>query len=216
MGLTTLGPWLRCAMWFLNWSALGDLGCGRSDSRDSVSQRFRVTPNHINSNWMYCRERLRPRGRVDELRRAIEGPARAAGLRFEAGLVDAMLADVEGEPGRPPAALTRPLRVVGPPRRPGPHPGGLPGGRRRAGRDRAHGRGGLPGLQQEEQALMRGMFLRLTELGETTEDTRRRVPLAELIPEGEGGGEATAVLERLAAPGCWSWATTRPRSPTRR
>ena len=37
--------------------------------------------------------------RSDELRRAIEGPARAAGLRLEAGLVDAMLADVEGEPG---------------------------------------------------------------------------------------------------------------------
>ena len=37
--------------------------------------------------------------RIDELRRAIEGPARAAGLRLEAGLVDAMLADVEGEPG---------------------------------------------------------------------------------------------------------------------
>ena len=35
----------------------------------------------------------------DELRRAIEGPARAAGLRFETGLVDTMLADVEGEPG---------------------------------------------------------------------------------------------------------------------
>ncbi len=46
---------------------------------------------------------------------------------------------------------------------------------------------------------MRRMFLRLTELGETTEDTRRRVPLAELIPEGEGSGEATEVLEQLAA-----------------
>ena len=45
---------------------------------------------------------------------------------------------------------------------------------------------------------MRRMLLRLTELGETTEDTRRRVPLAELIPEGEGAGEATAALERLA------------------
>ena len=51
---------------------------------------------------------------------------------------------------------------------------------------------------EQEQALMRRMFLRLTELGETTEDTRRRVPLAELIPEGEGGEEAAAVLEQLA------------------
>ena len=35
----------------------------------------------------------------DELRQAIEGPARVAGLRLEAGLVDTVLADVEGEPG---------------------------------------------------------------------------------------------------------------------
>ena len=48
---------------------------------------------------------------------------------------------------RPPAALPRPLRVVGSPRRSGPHPGGLPRGRRCAGGDRAHGRGGLRRLQ---------------------------------------------------------------------
>ena len=54
------------------------------------------------------------------------------------------------------------------------------------------------GCSEQEQALMRRMFLRLTELGEATEDTRRRVPLAELVPEGDGGGEATAVLEQLA------------------
>ena len=34
------------------------------------------------------------------------------------------------------------------------------------------------GCSEHEQALMRRMFLRLTELGEATEDTRRRVPLA--------------------------------------
>jgi len=46
---------------------------------------------------------------------------------------------------------------------------------------------------------MRQMFLHLTELGEAMEDTRRRVLLEELIPEGESGREATAVLEQLAA-----------------
>ena len=35
----------------------------------------------------------------DELRRAVERPAHAAGLRLEAGLIDTMLADVGGEPG---------------------------------------------------------------------------------------------------------------------
>jgi len=34
--------------------------------------------------------------RIDELRRAIESPARAAGLRLQDGLVDSILADVEG------------------------------------------------------------------------------------------------------------------------
>ena len=51
---------------------------------------------------------------------------------------------------------------------------------------------------EREQVLMRQMFLQLTELGETTEDTRRRVPLAELVPEGEPARTA-AILERLAA-----------------
>ena len=63
---------------------------------------------------------------------------------------------------------------------------------------------------------MRRMFLRLTELGEATEDTRRRVPLAELIPEGERGEEATRSSSGWRPPGSWSSATTRPRSPTRR
>jgi WD40 repeat protein/tRNA A-37 threonylcarbamoyl transferase component Bud32 len=134
--------------------------------------------------------------RIDELRRAIEGPARAAGLRLETGLVDAMLADVEGEPGALPLlshALSeswarRDGRVL-----------------TRAGYLAAGGvRGAIAqtaeevflGCSQPEQVLMREMFLRLTELGEATEDTRRRVPLAEL--EERAGEETAAVIERLA------------------
>ena len=135
--------------------------------------------------------------RIDELRRAIESPARAAGLRLEAGLVDAMLADVEGEPGALPL-LSHAL---------------YESWARRDGRVltlagyRAAGgvRGAIAQTAEEvfvacsphEQALMRRMCLQLTELGETTEDTRRRVPLTELRPEG-AGGEATVVLEQLA------------------
>ncbi len=135
---------------------------------------------------------------ADELRRAIEGPAGAAGLRFEAGLVDTMLADVEGEPGALPLLshalyeswARRDGRVL-----------------TRAGYVAAGGvRGAIAHTAEDvflrcspqEQLVMRRMLLRLTELGEATEDTRRRVPLAELIPEGEGGEEATAVLEQLA------------------
>jgi WD40 repeat protein/class 3 adenylate cyclase len=134
----------------------------------------------------------------DELRRAVEGPARAAGLRFEAGLIDTMLAEVEGEPGALPL-LSHAL---------------YESWARREGRIltlegyRAAGgvRGAIAhtadevfkGCDEHERTLMRRMFLRLTELGETTEDSRRRVPLAELIPEGDGGEAATAVLEQLA------------------
>jgi WD40 repeat protein/tRNA A-37 threonylcarbamoyl transferase component Bud32 len=135
---------------------------------------------------------------LDELRRAIEGPARAAGLRLEPGLVDAMLADVDGEPGALPL-LSHAL---------------YESWARRDGRVltlagyRAAGgvRGAIAHTAEEvflacspqEQVLMRRMFLQLTELGETTEDTRRRLPLPELIPEVEGDGEATAVLQQLA------------------
>jgi WD40 repeat protein/tRNA A-37 threonylcarbamoyl transferase component Bud32 len=133
----------------------------------------------------------------EELRRAIEGPARAGGLRLEAGLVDAMLADVEGEPGALPLLSHALYESWG----------------RRDGRVLTtagyRAAGGVRGAiaqsaekvflacSPEEQLLVRRLFLRLTALGETTEDTRRRVPLAELLPEESG--EAAAVLEQLAA-----------------
>ena len=135
---------------------------------------------------------------ADELRRAIEAPAATAGLRLEAGLIDTMLAEVEGEPGVLPLLshalyeswARRDGRVL-----------------TRAGYRAAGGvRGAIAHTAEEvfvactpqERVLMRRMLLRLTELGETTEDTRRRVPLAELTPEGEGSEQATAVLEQLA------------------
>jgi WD40 repeat protein/tRNA A-37 threonylcarbamoyl transferase component Bud32 len=136
---------------------------------------------------------------ADELRRAIEGPARAAGLRLETGLVDAMLADVEGEPGALPLLshalyeswARRDGQVL------------TLAGYRAAGGVRgaiAHSADEVfLACSQEEQLLMRRMLLRLTELGETTDDTRRRVPLAELIPEGDRSGAAAEVLERLAS-----------------
>jgi WD40 repeat protein/tRNA A-37 threonylcarbamoyl transferase component Bud32 len=132
---------------------------------------------------------------TDELRHAIERPARAAGLRLEPGLVETMLADVAGEPGALPLLshalyeswARRDGRVL-----------------TRAGYIAAGGvRGAIANTAEEvflacsddERTAMRRMFLRLTEPGETTEDTRRRVPLDELMTEDE----AAAVLERLAA-----------------
>ena len=153
---------------------------------------------------------------IDELRRAIEGPARAAGLRLEAGLVDTMLADVEGEPGALPLLshalyeswARRDGRVL------------TLAGYRAAGGVRgaiAHtAEEVFVGCSEQEQVLMRRMFLQLTELGETTEDTRRRVPLAELIPEGEAARRRPRCSSSWRLRGSWSSATTRPRSRTRR
>src|SRR5204863_4850065 len=42
------------------------------------------------------------------------------------------------------------------------------------------------------------LFVRLTELGEGIEDTRRRVPVEELVPEGGSREDVEALLERLA------------------
>ncbi len=128
----------------------------------------------------------------DELRRAIEGPARAAGLRLDPGLVETLLGDVAGEPGGLPLlshALYeswvrrdgRVLTIEG---------YAAAGGVRSA---IAHTAEHVyQDCSHDERVVMRRMFLRLTELGETTDDTRRRVPLAELLPGDED------VLERLA------------------
>ena len=55
-----------------------------------------------------------------DLRSAIEGPARRAGLRLEPGLVDLLVREVEGEPGRAAAALARAARDLGTARGPDP------------------------------------------------------------------------------------------------
>jgi WD40 repeat protein len=140
---------------------------------------------------------LGPMG-VGELRRVIEGPARFAGLRFEAGLVDTMLKDVEDEPGALPL-LSHALYETW---------------ARRDGRVLTFAgyrdAGGVQGAishtaeevfarcDERERRLVREMFLRLTELGEATEDTRRRVSLPELVPDGDDGPDASALVERLA------------------
>jgi WD40 repeat protein/tRNA A-37 threonylcarbamoyl transferase component Bud32 len=140
---------------------------------------------------------LGPMG-IDELRQAVEGPARVAGLRLQPGLVDAMLADVDGEPGALPL-LSHALYESWSRRE-----GQLLtlAGYRAAGGVRgaiAHSAEEVfLGCGEAERASMRRLLLQLTELGEATEDTRRGVPLAELAPQGEDAREATAVLERLA------------------
>lgn len=134
----------------------------------------------------------------EELRRAIERPAEQAGLVLEPGLAEGILRDVVGEPGALPLLSHSLLETW----------------KRRSGRMLTLlgylQSGGVRGaiaktaetvyqevLTPEQKALARKIFLRLTELGEGTEDTRRRVRVGELTPRREQAGDIDEVLRVL-------------------
>ena len=135
----------------------------------------------------------------EELRRAIERPAEHAGLLLEPGLVEAVLRDVLGEPGALPLLSHslletwkrrsgRMLTLIGYLQGGGVH-GAIAKTAETVYRD---------ALSPRHQALARNIFLRLTELGEGTEDTRRRVALSELTPRAEQREDVDEVLRTLA------------------
>ena len=135
--------------------------------------------------------------RRDELRRAIEAPARRAGLRVEPDLADALVADVEGEPGALPLLSTSLLELWQ--HRDGhtlrladyEHAGGVRGAVARLA-ERAFER-----LDPEQQQVARRILLRLAGEGEGDAVVRRRVELAELGGT-ESGGKVADVLAVLA------------------
>lgn len=141
-----------------------------------------------------------------ELRRAIEQPAQQNGLTFEDGLVDLLLRDVGASGDQP------------------PEPGALPllshalleTWRRREGHKLTFSgytdAGGVQGaiaktaesvfsqkLTPAQQTIARSIFLRLTELGEGTQDTRRRAQISELLPASSAADETQTVLNLLSA-----------------
>lgn len=117
----------------------------------------------------------------DELRRVIEQPAHNAGWDFQAGLVEVILKDVGDEPGVLPLLSHALLETW----------------QRRRGRtmtlESYTETGGVSravvqtanlafdSLSPPQQAIARRIFLRLTDLGEGTQETRRRATLSELI-----------------------------------
>ena len=135
--------------------------------------------------------------RRDELRRAIEMPARRAGLRVESDLADALIADVEGEPGALPLLSTALLELWQ--RRDG----------RRLRLSAYEQLGGVrsaiarlaettyTALEPGRQEVARQILLRLAGHGEGESVVRRRVQLAEL--EVEHDERVAEVLSVLAA-----------------
>jgi len=142
---------------------------------------------------------------VDELRRAIEQPAKQNGWEFEHGLIDVLLNDIgaQGTSQPEPGALPLLSHAL------------LATWERRRGRimtlDGYRTSGGVRGaiaetaenlftdqLNQSQQVMARDVFLRLTELGEGTEDTRRRAALNELVRQSDEATQLRAVLDMLA------------------
>jgi WD40 repeat protein/class 3 adenylate cyclase len=136
--------------------------------------------------------------RESEIRRAIELPAAKAGLRLEPGLVARILEDVGSQPGSLPllshALLETWSRRQDQTMTLGAYldSGGVRGAIARTA-DAVYGE-----LEPEQQEVARRIFLRLTEPGQGTEDTRRRASLAELLPGGDEQAAVEEVLDILA------------------
>ncbi len=132
----------------------------------------------------------------DELRRAIEFPARRAGLRVEQALVDALVEEVRDEPGGLPLLSTAlvelwQLRDGGWLRMDAyERTGGVRGAVARLAES------SFAQLDDEEQAAARRVFLRLAGVREGDAITRRRIDLRELDLERDTA--AAVVVDRLA------------------
>ncbi|HEY3310974.1 MAG TPA: helix-turn-helix domain-containing protein [Anaerolineales bacterium] len=137
----------------------------------------------------------------EELRRAIEEPARRGRWELEPGLADLLLHDVGHEPGALPLLSHALLETW----------------ERRRGRTMTlsgySSSGGVRGaiaetaetvftdqFTREQQSIARRIFLRLTELSDeaSTADTRRRATFNELILKPEDAGITHSVLTALA------------------
>ncbi|MGJ6968570.1 nSTAND1 domain-containing NTPase [Streptosporangium sp. G11] len=132
----------------------------------------------------------------DDLRQVVTGPAVRAGLRVDRALVEAILGDCRREPGALPL-LSHALLETWKRRRGDAMTlagyraaGGIQGAIAQSA-ERVYDEFG-----DEERHLVKNVFLRLTALGEGTQDTRRRVAPDELL-SGPNGTAVATVLTRL-------------------
>lgn len=134
----------------------------------------------------------------DELRRAIEEPAKQGNWGIEKGLVELMLSDMGDEPGALPL-LSHALLETWKRQDKGSltlqgytEAGGVRGAIARTA-DEAYNE-----LSFDEQGVARRIFLSLTEPGDSTPDTRRPAKLDELMRSSKNASMARSVLKRLA------------------
>jgi hypothetical protein len=135
---------------------------------------------------------------ADMLRQAIQEPARRVNLSFEADLVDAILDDVAGEPGALPL-LEHALLELWKRRR--DHTLTLDGYRESGGVKGAIAKTAdetFRNFSADEQAIVRRIMLRLTKLGEGTEDMRRRARIDEIMTTSSEAGAVELVIEAMA------------------
>ena len=134
----------------------------------------------------------------DELRRAIELPMQLVGGELEGGLVDLLAQDVRHQPGALPLLQHALLELWH--KREGrrltvktyQEVGKLEGALQR----RADAT--LQSFSQAEQELCRRTFLRLTQPGEGTEDTKRRASMQDLLTLSEQSTAEGEIIQKLA------------------
>ncbi|NJN98279.1 MAG: AAA family ATPase, partial [Anaerolineales bacterium] len=136
----------------------------------------------------------------DELRRAIEAPARQSICFFEAGLPQKLLDDVQSQAGGLPLLQYALRELWGrQDRRRLTHTAYEAIGRA-TGALQQRAEAVYEHLTETERQICRRLFLRLTQPGEETEDTKRRVAWPELLPAAGNPMVIESVVRRLAAP----------------
>ncbi|MFP4221472.1 MAG: pentapeptide repeat-containing protein [Phormidium sp.] len=138
---------------------------------------------------------------VEELREAIAKPAELAGHPLDEAVITLLLQQMQGQDHALPLlqfALTKiwegleaGVSEVETLTRIGGVGGALAGEAQRLYEDLPHG----------DRALARRMFLGLVQLGEGSEDTRRRVLTSELVASSEDGDRLEVIINQFAAPG---------------
>lgn len=151
------------------------------------------------SAWLAAHQFLVSPMSLEDLRQAIEEPARRVGLEFEEGLVDTIVEDIEAQPGALPL-LEHALLELWERRR--QRMLTLEGYRESGGIEGAIAKRAdtiFESFGVEQQGIVKKLMLLLTQPGEGTEDTRRRASRSQLIPTDDTEQSVNAVINAMVS-----------------